>query len=358
MSNKNRDNANKVVSALFKKSSKRFQRLRDLELETKHHAHYNIRESILWYDNFDNEKIRLTAKNGEQINFKITTSNLPHLLGLQYLAAKNNADPNRPKLTSMTMLGMGIKFCDEAIYSKVKNCGNNPSIVRRRCNGVKPFFENLKNASLIDYNPSENGTSTMNFTKAIVTAAPNGKTLTVLGVREKREAPGEFTFNTFLPTRKLCQFKGGLDLSNTIEKIEVFEKKFNEWREMSFNEDEDMLLKDDFIVKHFENDFEKKIKSLVMTNKLDVVDNNLVITPKLETILKHYDNTHAVVSFDTMSSLAGMVYNDINKNDRYSEHISTYDTLSLLTEGYNVVLPQDLSQDRNIKINTNSDYDL
>ena len=80
MSNKNRDNANKVVSALFKKSSKRFQRLRDLELETKHHAHYNIRESILWYDNFDNEKIRLTAKNGEQINFKITTSNLPHLL--------------------------------------------------------------------------------------------------------------------------------------------------------------------------------------------------------------------------------------------------------------------------------------
>ena len=256
----------------------------------------------------------------------------------------------------MTMLGMGIKFCDEAIYSKVKNCGNNPSIVRRRCNGVKPFFENLKNASLIDYNPSENGTSTMNFTKAIVTAAPNGKTLTVLGVREKREAPGEFTFNTFLPTRKLCQFKGGLDLSNTIEKIEVFEKKFNEWREMSFNEDEDMVLKDDFIVGHFENDFEKKIKSLVMTNNLDVRDDTLAITPKLESILKHFDNTHGITSFDTMSSLAGMIYNDINKDDRYTEHISTYDALSLLTDGYNIVSEKDVGQDRNIKIDKDFDY--
>lgn len=320
--------------------SKKFGRIKDTsKLPKKAGHHYKIRKSIQWFDDYDNSNIRITTSKGDMIELGLRTVNYPHLMGLQYTTDK--------RLSAHQMIGIGLRKSDEDIARLVSVCDKeNPVMIMKRARSVKPFLQNLENVALVEYNPSTNGKSTMKFSKALVIRKDKNVQMLGLGTKDN----GELFLNTFLPDRHLGQMKG-VNFKNTVEKIEIYEREFNNWREFSFDREKDKDLYNKFIETEFNSDIEAVIDDMVFIDELTVERNgSLVMSDELINKIEKYIDKNSLASNDLKEGLAAMLFEDINDYGKFSGNISTFDVLEKLEE-HCVEVPEK-------NINKNLDIDL
>lgn len=309
--------------------AKKLQRLRNVnELPVKEGHHYEIRKSIQWFDRNDGKNIRITTSKGDILELGLRTVNYPHLMGLQYTSNQ--------RMTAHQMLGVGMRKSDEDIARLVSVCDReNPYRVVQRATSVKGFLENLENASLVDYNPSSRSTSTMKFEKALAIPTRHGS-VQVLGIGERNDSP---YLETFLPERRLKQMEG-VSFKNRVEKIEVFEKDFNKYREFSFDAEKDSVLREKFVANEFDSDLEAKIDDMVFLDELTVARNGrLEMDNTLIFQVEQYIEDNSLSSDNLKEGLAAMLFDDINRDGQYSTEFSTYDVLTRLEE-HGVEVPE------------------
>ena len=205
----------------------------------------------------------------------------------------------------------------------------------QRATSVKGFLENLENASLVDYNPSSRSTSTMKFEKALAIPTRHGS-VQVLGIGERNDSP---YLETFLPERRLKQMEG-VSFKNRVEKIEVFEKDFNKYREFSFDAEKDSVLREKFVANEFDSDIEAKIDDMVFLDELTVARNGrLEMDNTLIFQVEQYIEDNSLSSDNLKEGLAAMLFDDINRDGQYSQEFSTYDVLTRLEE-HGVEVPE------------------
>lgn len=313
-------------------------RIKDVtKLPVKKGHHYKIRKSIQWFDDYDNANIRITTSKGDVVELGLRTVNYPHLMGLQYTADK--------RLTAHQMIGMGLRKSDEDIARLVSVCDKeNPIMVMKRARSVKPFLENLENACLVEYNPSENGKSKMKFEKALVFRKE--KNVQLLGIGERDT--GELFPKTFLPDRHLSQMKG-VNFKNKVEKIEIYEREFNTWREFSFNKEKDSKLYDRFIEDQFISEVDARIDDMIFLDELTVGKNGLEMSEGLIERVENYITENSLPSGDIKEGLSAMLFEYINDYGRFSKDFSTFDVLDEV-EKHSIEVPEN--------INKNFDIDL
>lgn len=303
-------------------------RIKDVsKLPKKKGHHYKIRNSIQWFDDYDNSNIRITTSKGDVVELGLRTVNYPHLMGLQYTADK--------RLTAHQMIGMGLRKSDEDIIRLVSVCDKeNPIKVMKRARSVKPFLENLENACLVEYNPSENGKSKMKFEKALVFRKEKNVQLLGIGERDTRELFPK----TFLPDRHLAQMKG-VNFKNKVEKIEIYEREFNTWREFSFNKEKDSRLYNRFIEDQFISEIDARIDDMIFLDELTVGKNGIEMSEGLIERVENYITENNLPSGDIKEGLSAMLFEYINDYSRFSKDFSTFDVLDEV-EKHSIILPE------------------
>lgn len=105
---------------------------------------YKIKEIMDWWKKFNNTDIEIQTENN-LFYIKLNDEQLPHLLGLQYTATKNN------KYSGRRLYNFCYSKNDEEIFELIRN--NNISMlqsVRDRVSTFRYFMENLENGELVE----------------------------------------------------------------------------------------------------------------------------------------------------------------------------------------------------------------
>lgn len=284
---------------------------------------HKISNTIRWFDKFDNSDLRLITTDGTHIDFNIRTTAIPHLMGLHYMS--------NDKLSGQQLLGIATRKSDNEIYKKIEeNVKLDVINVYNRVCCLKPFLQNLENASLVKFPLSKN--SKMSFDKSI--ALINKGCIQVLGLGHDEERNVDYV-NTFLPNRRSANYRD-VDMSNRIEKIQIYDRNFNEYRDFSFDDKRRKKLDKEFIENKFKEFTEYEFERLIDVDYLLINKDNVTFTisEMFEDILKKYAEKNHFMNKNIYDTLNSYVFDLVNEDNQFTYTHGSYDVGEISEKDY------------------------
>lgn len=284
---------------------------------------HKISNTIQWFDKFDNTDLRLIATDGTHIDFNIRTTAIPHLLGLQYM--------NGEDLSGQQLLGIATRKSDNEIYQKIDEVGKVDVVnVYNRVSCLKPFLQNLENASLVEFPLSKN--SKMHFEKSV--ALINKGCIQVLGLGHDKERDVDYV-NTFLPNRRSVNYKD-VKMNNKIEKIQIYDRNFDEYRDFSFDDKKRKQLDKEFIENKFKEFTEYEFERLIDIDYLLINKDNVTFTisEMFEDILKNYAEENHFMNKNIYDTLNSYVFDLVNEYNQFTYTHGSYDVGEISEKDY------------------------
>ena len=184
----------------------------------------------------------------------------------------------------------------------------------------------------------------MKFEKALVFRKE--KNVQLLGIGERDT--GELFPKTFLPDRHLAQMKG-VNFKNKVEKIEIYEREFNTWREFSFNKEKDSKLYNRFIEDQFISEVDARLDDMIFLDELTVGKNGLEMSEGLIERVENYIIENSLPSGDIKEGLSAMLFEYINDYSRFSKDFSTFDVLDEI-EKHSIEVPKNIEKNIDMDI--------